>query len=174
MYGCYSWTIKKVERWRIDAFKQSCWRRLLRVPWTVMRSNQSILKEINPEYSLEGLMLNLKLQYFDHMMWIADSVEETLMLWKIEGRKRRGWQRVKWLESISQSMEMSLRKLRETVRDSEAWSAMSVLHSNSLQVGHNWATEQQQKGKFLGIVWYLEPTFWTEYLKVKCLQVWKI
>ena len=136
-----------------------------------MRSNQSILKEINAEYPLKGLMLKLKLQYFGHLMQRADSLEKTLMLGMIEGSRRRGWQRVKWLESITESMGMSLSKLRETVKDREAWGAMSILHSNSLQVGHNWTTEQQQKVESLGIAWYLEPTFWTEYLKVKRLQV---
>ena len=109
MYGCESWTIKKAEHWRINAFEPWCWRRLLRVPWTSGRSNQSILKEINPEYSLEGLMLKLKLQYFGHLMQRADSLEKTLMLGKIEGRRRRGRQRLRlrWLDGISDSMDMS-------------------------------------------------------------------
>ena len=101
MYGCESWTVKTAERWRIDAFEPWCWRRLLRVPWTARRSNQSILKEISPEYSLEGLMLKLKLQYFGHLMQITDSLEKTLMLGKIEGRRRRGWQRMRWLDGIT-------------------------------------------------------------------------
>ena len=122
-YGCESWTIKKAEHWRIDVFKLWCWRRLLRVPWISRRSNQSILKEINPEYSLEGLMLKLKLQYFGHLMWRADSLEKTLMLGKIEGRSRRGRQRVRWLESITDSMDMKFSKLREIVKDREAWCA---------------------------------------------------
>ena len=108
MYGCESWTIKKAEHWRIDAFELWCWRRLLRVPWTARRSNQSILKEISPKYSLEGLMLKLKLQYFGLLMWRADSFEKTLMLGKIEGRRRRGWQRMRWLDGITDSMDMSL------------------------------------------------------------------
>ena len=112
MYGYKSWTIRKVEHWRIDAFELWCWRRLLRVPWTARRSHQSILKEISPEYSLEGLMLNLKLRYFGHLMWRTDSLEKTLMLGKIEDRKRRGRQRMRWLDSITGSTDMSLSKSR--------------------------------------------------------------
>ena len=122
MYGYESWTIKKAECQRTDIFELWCWRRLLQVPWTA-RSNQSILKEISPEYSLEGLMLKLKLQYFGHLMWRTDSLEKILMLGKIEGGRRRGWQRIKWLDGITDSMEVSLSNLRELVVDREDWRA---------------------------------------------------
>ena len=143
MYGCESWT----ERWRIDAFELWCWRRLLRVLWTARRSNQSILKEISPRCSLEGLMLKLKLQYFGHLMLRVDSLEKTLMLGGIGGRRRRGWQRMRWLDGITDSMDMSLSELRELVIDKQAWPPAIHGVTKSLTRLSNW-TELNQKLTF--------------------------
>ena len=151
--GCESWTIKKAEHWRIDAFELWCWRRLLRVPWTARRSNQSIQKEISPKYSLEGLMLKLMLQYFGHLMWRTDTLERTLMLRKIEGRRRRGWQRMRWLDGITESMDMNLSKLWEMVKDREAWRAAVQGVRKSWTWLSDWTTTMTRPVRRLLLLW---------------------
>ena len=152
-YGCESWTVKKTECRRIDAFELWCWRRLLRVPWTARRSNPSILKEINPGISLEGMMLMLKLQYFGHLMWRVDSLEKSLMLGGVEGRRRRGWQRMRWLDGITSLMNANLSELRGLVMDRESWRAAIHGIAKSRTRLSNW-TVWLQKIRSGQVFWY--------------------
>ena len=162
MCGCESWTIKKAEHQRIDAFELWCWRRILRVPWNARRSNQSVLKENNPEYSREGLMLKLKLQSFGHLMWRADSFEKTLMLGKIEGRRRRGGQKIRWLDGITDSMDMSLSKLWEMVKEGDAWGATAHGVTKSWIRLSNWTNKKEWSG--LGVVgWWGSVVVYNKY-----------
>ena len=173
MYGCESWSIKKAERQRIDAFKLWCWRRLLRVPWIARRSNLSILREISPEYSLEGLMLKVKLHYFGHLMWRADSFEKTLMLGKIESGRRRGWQRMRWLDAITDLMDMSLSKLQELVLDREAWHTAVHGVSKSWTRLSDWTELIDRDSQMISIrIW--DTLDFTIYRSNSKIDLWKV
>ena len=168
MYGCESWTIKKAECWRIDAFELWCWRRLLRVPWTARRSDQSILKEISPEYSLEGLMLKLKFQHFGHLMQRTDSLEKTLMLGKIEGGRRRGRQRMRWLDGVIDTMDMSLNKLLEMLKGREAWrAAVHGVSESQMQLSNGRTTRQPPDTSE-----FLIPSLYKSFLYNRQLFAW--